>query len=147
METTPSLWALSPLSLFFLIIIIFSLPSYQLCALHQVRYKLSELSVTPLTHVYIRAHVCEHTYRHTHIYTSYKADRPGISFCQTHMCLLPLAPPPLGDREQGDDPINCRQAPVALQASDSLWTSPLANSISQATSPSAAPGIRCLNSK
>lgn len=85
METTPSLWALS---LFFLIIVIFSLPSYQLCALHQVRYKLSELSVTPLTHVYIRAHVGEHTYRHTHILLTKQIDL--VFHSVRHICVSRL---------------------------------------------------------
>lgn len=88
-----------------------------------------------------------HTHARAHTRTYYKADGPGISFLQTHLCLLSLAPPPLGDGEQGDDPINSRQTLLALQASNSHQTSPLATSISHVTSRSAAPGIRCLNSK
>lgn len=79
--------------------------------------------------------------------SSYGMDGPAISFLQTHLCLLSLAPSPLSDGEQGDDPINSRQILVAQQVPDPLQTSPLANLISQVTSLNPAPGIRCLNSK
>lgn len=125
----------------------FSLPTYlsswYFCALYQTIYKPLKSAYPDVSCVTVR--LPPHPPPQTH--SSYKANRPVISFLQIHLGLLPLAASPLGDGKQGDDPINSRQALVALQVSNSLWTFPLANSISQVTFLNPAPGIRCLNSK
>lgn len=78
------------------------------------------MTVTPSSHT----HTCAQMLR------SYGLDGPAISFLQTHLCLLSLAPAPLSHGEQGADPINSRQVLVAQQVPDPLQTSPLANLIS-----------------